>query len=136
MPEALFCMWLKPDGFIVTTGQQPRNPHLGAGPEVPAYRLPFSTEAIEFNSDVSERSKRLFCTRWRWILLQSKALRQQKAELDFPETVRVIGIYRSPHKPNSWWRRLRIAFIAADLTAAPFILFYNFFLMFVRHLSR
>jgi len=55
MPEALFCMWLKPDGFIVTTGQQPWNPHLGAGPEVPAYRLPFSTEAIEFNSDVSEQ---------------------------------------------------------------------------------
>jgi hypothetical protein len=72
----------------------------------------------------------------RWILLQSTALRQQKAELDFPETVRVTGIYRSPHKPNSWWRRLRIAFIAADLTAAPFILFYNFFLIFERHLSR
>jgi hypothetical protein len=42
MPEALFCMWLKPAGFIVTSGQRPRNPHLGAGPEVPAYRVRFN----------------------------------------------------------------------------------------------
>jgi hypothetical protein len=72
----------------------------------------------------------------RWILLAKYSSAAAKAELDFPGTVRVTRIYRSPHKPNSWWRGLRIAFIAADLTAAPFILFYNFFLMFERHLSR
>jgi len=40
MPEAFFCYVVETDGFIHTKGQQPRNPHLGAGPEVPADRAP------------------------------------------------------------------------------------------------
>lgn len=41
MPEAFFCMWLKPkdsDGSFIQKGQQPRNLHLDTGPEVPADR--------------------------------------------------------------------------------------------------
>jgi eukaryotic-like serine/threonine-protein kinase len=59
-----------------------------------------------------------------------------KCELDFPETVCVTGTYRNPAKPNVWPRRLSMACLLLGLAAMPVILFYIFFLIFQRQLSR
>jgi serine/threonine protein kinase len=59
-----------------------------------------------------------------------------KAELDFPETVQVTGIYRNPRKASAWPKRLRLAGFVLSVAAAPFILFYLFLLMFQRQLAR
>jgi serine/threonine-protein kinase len=61
---------------------------------------------------------------------------EMKRELDFPEAVRATGRYRSPAKPKIWPRRLRMGCIFLGLASMPVILFYFFFLMFQRQLSR
>jgi serine/threonine protein kinase len=59
-----------------------------------------------------------------------------KAELDFPETVQVTGMYRNPREASAWPKRLRLAGLILSLASAPFILFYVFLLMFQRQLAR
>ncbi len=91
----------------------------------------------ELNSDVSEQIEE--------IILHAMAPNPRdrygsaaamQAELDFPGTVQVTGIYKNPRKASAWPKRLRLAGVVLSLAAVPFILFYLFLLMFQRQLAR
>jgi serine/threonine-protein kinase len=59
-----------------------------------------------------------------------------KLDLDSPEKVQVTRLYRTPRKASAWAKRLRLTGLILGAGAAPFILFYLFFLIFQRQLAR
>jgi serine/threonine-protein kinase len=59
-----------------------------------------------------------------------------KAEVDFPESIRVTGAYRNPRKPSAWPRRLRVAVFFLSLLGAQVVLFFIFLLVFQDRLAR
>jgi serine/threonine protein kinase len=59
-----------------------------------------------------------------------------RLDLDSPEKVQVTGLYRTPRKASPWSKRLRLTGVILGVAAAPFILFYLFFLMFERQMAR
>jgi len=59
MPEAFFCMWLKPTDSYIQKHKQPRNPHLGAGPEVPAYNVNVDSISQHGSTRISDERGRL-----------------------------------------------------------------------------
>ena len=59
-----------------------------------------------------------------------------KAELDFPESVKVTGKYRRPRKFSMWPRRLRAAAFGLMLIGFQVVLFFVFLWMFQSRLTR